>query len=968
MKRVLPLLLSLVLLLCLLPTMAFAAEEVLSPTWSQGTYYDNAINPNLVSRKYTVIDCKEGDVVTFDYPSANWAIYVYYADAQGSMGYVTSKQGSNETFVVEAKDGRVPTHLQLTAFHRSGSNVTITDELWKTFDVTVSRTRAEESDTTFTFVTQNVGLWNDGVHQGMAADKVEERAAAWQAVMEKHGMDILVGQEWLPYLDADKTVDANEKVFAGEYPYIYGEHTSTYDGKAIISRTPLTDISYTAMVSNVGRRYAKAYTWIDGKKVCIIDAHLSFEEDINVNRKEEMVELLNLAQGETYAIIAGDFNVFTADEFKIFEEAGYSLANAGAFGQFNTWPNLGRNPTAEVNRVIDNIIVSPGIRIKNAWAEDHQLSDHALLAAELELLEAEEITDNRLLCEHCNQFVQWQPLTMTNGGSANAILESGHYYFPADLTKLTGAFFVGNKTTAFPDVVIDLRGHAFSSTSRAFYVRANSKLSLVDTVGCGTFTTSYTSTGGVVYVEGGATFNLYDGSLYSAGTPTTDRKGGNIYAETSALVNIYGGEVYGGYASHGCALYGANKNTLTISGGTLYGNTATSVGGVVYVNGGTLNMTGGTITGGKGGSGGGVYLYTATGNLTGGKIYGNTGTYGGNVHTSGNQTTGGLNLGNCEIYDGTASVAGDDIYISSTGAATLLTKEATITEAANKNVTTTAGDMVLYVDGVYTVHDHTMVTDEAVAPGCESTGLTEGKHCTGCDTQTVAQEELPMLGHDYEGIYTAPTVEADGFTTYTCGNCGGSYTVIEEGTRLIMAILTQPAAVAADAGEMAVFTVEAAGEELSYRWQYQRADGTKWFNTTMEGYKTNTLQVAATVARNGYKYRCIITDANGNQLISDAAVLNVSERTIAASGPADQVAVNGQAVFTVQVEGQGLRYRWQYQRAGGTKWFDTTMEGYKTSQLTVIATAARNGYKYRCIVTDVYGNETVSDEAILTVE
>ena len=41
---------------------------------------------------------------------------------------------------------------------------------------------------------------------------------------------------------------------------------------------------------------------------------------------------------------------------------------------------------------------------------------------------------------------------------------------------------------------------------------------------------------------------------------------------------------------------------------------------------------------------------------------------------------------------------------------------------------------------------------------------------------------------------------------------------------------------------------------------------------------------------------------------------------------------------------------------------------YATDTLTVTATAARNGYKYRCIVTDAYGNETVSETATLTVE
>ena len=638
MKRTICAILTLALLLCLCPAVSFASGEALSLTWSQGTYYDGKINPNLVSRKYAVIDVSEGDVVTFDYPSANWAIYVYYEKAQGTYGYVTSRQGSNESFVVQAIDGWVPTQLQLTAFHRSGSNVTITDELWSTFDVTVSKTGLQSTGKTFTFATQNVGLWNDGVTQGVAADKVEARASAWQAEMAEHDIDILVGQEWQPYLDSDKTVDANEKVFGGQYPYMFGQNTTTYDGKSIISRTPLTDITYTAQVSNVGRRYAKAYTFLGGKKVCIINAHLSFEEDINTNRKEEMVELLNLAQSETYAIIAGDFNVFTADEFKLFEEAGYSLANAGAFGQFNTWPNLGRNPTADVNRVIDNIIVSPGIQINSVQVDDHQLSDHAMLVANLTLLEEGEFTDERLKCEHCGQFVTWKPITFTNGGTANAILESGHYYFPTDLTKINSQIYIGDATFPSLDVVIDLRGHAIQSTSRTFYVRKNSKLTIVDTVGCGTVSASYNSTGGAVYVEGSAHLTIYDGSFYSTGTITTERKGGLIYAETGAAVTVAGGELHAGAAASGGILHGGNKNTVTITGGTLYGTRVTGSGGTIYLYGGTLKLYGGTVTGG-------------------------TGAYGGNIH-AGDGTT--VELGNCDLYGGTATGSGKDLYFAAT--------------------------------------------------------------------------------------------------------------------------------------------------------------------------------------------------------------------------------------------------------------------------------------------------------------
>ncbi|MBR5616943.1 MAG: hypothetical protein IKW50_02040, partial [Oscillospiraceae bacterium] len=73
---------------------------------------------------------------------------------------------------------------------------------------------------------------------------------------------------------------------------------------------------------------------------------------------------------------------------------------------------------------------------------------------------------------------------------------------------------------------------------------------------------------------------------------------------------------------------------------------------------------------------------------------------------------------------------------------------------------------------------HTEVTDAAVAPGCETTGLTAGKHCSACNKVLVAQETVAATGHSYnEGtVTTQPTCTVAGVKTFTCGTCGATKT------------------------------------------------------------------------------------------------------------------------------------------------------------------------------------------------
>ncbi len=80
---------------------------------------------------------------------------------------------------------------------------------------------------------------------------------------------------------------------------------------------------------------------------------------------------------------------------------------------------------------------------------------------------------------------------------------------------------------------------------------------------------------------------------------------------------------------------------------------------------------------------------------------------------------------------------------------------------------------------------HHEVVLEGKPAGCVDTGLTEGLYCDRCDAILTEQEVISALGHTYEGVYTQPTFEADGYTTYTCSACGDSYVTVDEGSRLV---------------------------------------------------------------------------------------------------------------------------------------------------------------------------------------
>lgn len=176
-------------------------------------------------------------------------------------------------------------------------------------------------------------------------------------------------------------------------------------------------------------------------------------------------------------------------------------------------------------------------------------------------------------------------------------------------------------------------------------------------------------------------------------------------------------------------------------------------------------------------------------------------------------------------------------------------------------------------------------------------------------------------------------------------------------------ITQQPQSAKLAVDKTAKYSVTAKGANLSYQWQYNAGKG--WYNSSISGNKTAVLSVPVITARDGYLYRCVITAANGETVISDEASLTVKAAITKQPESATKL-IDENAVFSVTATGKNPSYQWQYNDGKG--WKNSTFSGNKTASINVTASPARNGYKYRCIVKSSNGTSVTSSAATLTVQ
>ncbi len=173
-------------------------------------------------------------------------------------------------------------------------------------------------------------------------------------------------------------------------------------------------------------------------------------------------------------------------------------------------------------------------------------------------------------------------------------------------------------------------------------------------------------------------------------------------------------------------------------------------------------------------------------------------------------------------------------------------------------------------------------------------------------------------------------------------------------------ITSQPSNYVGTAGITARFSVTAEGEGLTYQWQLKK--GKSWANLSSGGATTSTMSINVDESKNGKVYRCLITNADGEELASNEVSITIKEPAITIiTQPKTAYAIAGDKVkFRVEAEGEGLTYQWQLKK--GKSWADLTSGGATTNELTIKVDSGKFGKVYRCVITNSDGEQLATED------
>ena len=243
-------------------------------------------------------------------------------------------------------------------------------------------TAVPRADGTFTFAQWNIGHFAMGRASDtkIRPDESAARLAQYRKLVEGTGAEFIGLNEYSAKFDLAGT-ETRSAVFGKFTDFKAGPHLG-YKCNAVASRTaPLKSMR----IGEFSRRVRRAYymgceSEIDGTPFALVETHLDLaSKEI---RAAQISELVCNYAGCPRAILSGDFNIDDKSEYAPLVEAGFKMANFGAFGSFETH----RRGNAKVTPCIDNIFVK-GFNVLGVWTDDDnlELSDHRMLLCRLEI-------------------------------------------------------------------------------------------------------------------------------------------------------------------------------------------------------------------------------------------------------------------------------------------------------------------------------------------------------------------------------------------------------------------------------------------------------------------------------------------------------------------------------------------------------------------------------------------------------
>lgn len=174
----------------------------------------------------------------------------------------------------------------------------------------------------------------------------------------------------------------------------------------------------------------------------------------------------------------------------------------------------------------------------------------------------------------------------------------------------------------------------------------------------------------------------------------------------------------------------------------------------------------------------------------------------------------------------------------------------------------------------------------------------------------------------------------------------------------------QPKCTYVAVGATAFLEVRAKGTGLTYQWQMSTDGGATWRNPSSASAKTRMYGFQMKENYAGMQFRCVVTDVNGESVISDTVVIGIGKGlpiVIKSQPSSTRIVKEGDStLFIIDAEGENLTYQWQMSSDNGQTWKNTTAAGANTAMFGFNVKSSYNGRQLRCIITDANGNAVIS--------